>query len=184
MLILASKSPRRRELLELAGIPYSCIPSQADEEIPAGMPSEMVPEYLAVKKAEEVLGQNEDAVVLGSDTLVLLEGEPLGKPHSEEEAFAMLRRLSGKTHQVCTGVAILSRGKRVSFTSMTEVEFYALSDEEIRDYIATGEPMDKAGAYGIQGRGALLVKEIRGDYYTVVGLPIAETVRVLKQFIY
>lgn len=182
MLILASKSPRRRELLDLAGLTYDCIPSQADETIPEGMAAEEVPEYLAVKKAEEVWEKHPQDVVLGSDTLVLMDGEPLGKPHTAEEAREMLHFLSGKAHYVYTGVAILSKDKKAAFTTVTKVEFYNLTEEEIEEYIATGEPMDKAGAYGIQGKGSLLVKRIAGDYYTVVGLPIAEVVRHLRAF--
>ena len=181
MLILASQSPRRKELLELAGLTFTCLPSRGEEIVPEGMPAAEEPEYLAGKKAEEIFAAHPEDVVIGSDTLVLLDGKPLGKPHSEEEAFAMLRALSGREHEVCTGVAILSPQGRESFTSVTKVEFYPLSDEEIRAYIRTGEPMDKAGAYGIQGKGSLLIRRIDGDYYTVVGLPLAEVVRRLPK---
>ena len=181
MLILASTSPRREELLHLAGLEFTCIPANADESIPTGVPVEDIPEYLAVKKAESVQEGHPEDVILGADTLVELDGIILGKPGDERSAFHMLQRLSGKTHHVYTGVAILKGEQKISFTTVTKVEFYSLTDEEIWDYIKTGEPMDKAGAYGIQGKGALLVKRIQGDYYTVMGLPIGDVVRQLKK---
>lgn len=123
-----------------------------------------------------------DAYVLGADTIVVCDGRLLGKPRTEEEAFAMLRQLSGRTHDVWTGVAIaLPQGSITSFAEKTAVTFWELDDEEIAAYIATGEPMDKAGAYGIQGRAALFVKRIEGDYLTVVGLPLSRTVRELRR---
>lgn len=123
-----------------------------------------------------------DAYVLGADTIVVCDGRLLGKPRTEEEAFAMLRLLSGRTHDVWTGVAIaLPHGVITSFAEKTAVTFWELDDEEIAAYIATGEPMDKAGAYGIQGRAALFVKRIEGDYLTVVGLPLSRTVRELRR---
>ena len=179
MLILASQSPRRKELMELAGLTFTCSPAKGEEKVPAGMAAVDEPAYLAARKAAEIAASHPQDVVVGSDTLVVLDGEPLGKPHTEEEAFSMLSKLSGKVHQVVTGVAILSPEGEDSFTTITNVEFYPLSEQEIRDYIRTGEPMDKAGAYGIQGKGALLIRGIEGDYYTVMGLPIAELVRHL-----
>lgn len=181
MIILASSSPRRKELLSMVGINYVCIPSQAEEIIPEGLPNESVSEYLSGVKAAEVFKAHPDDTVIGSDTTVMIDGEILGKPADREEAFLMLRKLSGKLHTVYTGVTILSPQCSESFTSKTEVEFFELSDEEILNYIDTGEPMDKAGAYGIQGKGAVLVKRIHGDYFTVMGLPVAETVRRLKE---
>lgn len=187
MLILASASPRRRELMEKLHIPFQVVVSDAEEERPEGIRPEEVPVYLASQKAEAVAARlagtrSQSDVIIGSDTIVLLEGRILGKPHSREEAFDMLKSLSGRMHSVLTGVCLLSGDRRESFTSRTEVRFYPLSDEEIHAYIASGEPMDKAGAYGIQGDGALFVKEIRGDYYTVVGLPVAELARRLRNF--
>ncbi|MDD6212464.1 MAG: Maf family protein [Clostridiales bacterium] len=179
MLFLASQSPRRKELLDLAGLKYICEPANVDELVPDELAVEKIPEYLAKKKAAKVLSDHPHDVVLGADTIVVWNGEVLGKPQSDYEAFEMLRKLSGSVHHVYTGVAILSEENPIAFTTVTEVEFYQLTDREIRDYIATGEPMDKAGAYGIQGKGALLVKRIQGDYYTVVGLPIGEVVRHL-----
>ena len=166
--------------MELAGLEFECMPSDVDETIPEGLKVEQYTEYLSGIKAADIAGRHPRDTVIGSDTLVELDGEVLGKPHSEAEAAEMLRRLSGRTHRVFTGVTIISPEGRDSFTSVTEVEFYPLTEEQIATYIATGEPMDKAGAYGIQGRGALLVRGIRGDYYTVMGFPIAEVVRHLE----
>lgn len=179
MLILASQSPRRRELLTMAGIDFTCVPSHFEEVIPAHANVPDIPRLLALGKARDVFSSHPEDTVLGSDTIVAYGDTVLGKPKSEEDAFGMLRLLSGKTHYVHTGVAILSPSGEESFVSSTEVEFYELTDDEIRAYIATGEPMDKAGAYAIQGKGFRFVKAIRGDYYTVMGLPLAETVRRL-----
>ena len=180
MIILASASPRRKELLTMAGIEYTCIPSDAEENVPEGLDACAVPEYLSGVKAKAVFHQHPNDTVIGSDTIVYIDGKILGKPANKDEAFQMLKMLSGRTHTVYTGVTILSPGKEDRFTSSTAVEFYELSDEEILQYIDSGEPMDKAGSYGIQGLGAVLVKKITGDYFTVMGLPIAETVRRLK----
>ena len=169
--------------MELAGLDFTCMPSDVDETIPDGLPVERYTEYLSGVKAVDIAARHPEDTVIGSDTLVELDGEVLGKPHSRDEAAQMLCRLSGRTHRVFTGVTIISPKGRDSFTSVTEVEFYPLTDAQIEAYIATGEPMDKAGAYGIQGRGALLVRGIRGDYYTVMGLPIAEVVRHLERHI-
>ena len=180
MIILASASPRRRELLTMAGITYQCIPADIKEIVPEGTPVEKISEVLSVQKAEAVYVTHPEDIVIGSDTIVVIDGTVLGKPKNEADAFAMLKLLSGRVHTVYTGVTILSKNGRSSFTSHTEVEFYPLTDEEIRAYIRTGEPMDKAGSYGIQGYGCVLVKRINGDYFTVMGLPVAETVRLLR----
>lgn len=179
-LILASGSPRRKELLEKLQIPFSVIVSECDETVPAHVPAESAAELLAVRKAMAVAKQHPDATVIGADTTVLLDGEILGKPKNEADCKRMLRMLSGKTHQVITGVAVFQNGRSMSFSEETRVEFYALSDAEIDGYAASGEPYDKAGAYGIQGQGALLVAGIHGDYYNVVGLPIARLSRMLN----
>ena len=179
MLILASKSPRRKELLEMAGLTFVCIPAVSGENVPADLPIRGRAEFLARHKAAEIAEKHPDDTVIGSDTLVLLDGQALGKPKDVHEAEEMLRMLSGKTHVVSTGVAVISSGSIQSFTSETEVTFYELTEEEIRSYARSGEPLDKAGAYGIQGLGAMLVAGIKGDYFTVVGLPLAETVRHL-----
>lgn len=179
MYVLASGSPRRRELLQLVVPEYKCVVSGCEESVPEGTPWNEVPRILAEQKALSVAKICPDDIVIGSDTIVVLNGKIFGKPHSEDEAFSMLKALSGKKHLVLTGVAVAEKGKIRSFIQKTEVEFYELSDETINKYIATGEPMDKAGAYGIQGKGSVLVKGINGDYFNVMGLPVAETARFL-----
>ena len=181
-LILASGSPRRQELLKLTGEEFIVHPVNADETLPAGMPLEMAAAFLADKKAAAAAALFPDDLVIGCDTVVLFGDEIMGKPKDEEDAFRMLRRLSGETHTVMTGVSLYCGKQTTVFTSETQVTFYVLSDEEIRAYLATGEPFDKAGAYGIQGQGALLVRRIEGDYFNVVGLPVAALARNLAQF--
>ena len=181
MIILASKSPRRNQLMKMVGLEFECIPSDAEEVIPEGLGSEKIAEYLSSLKAEDVFSSHPKGTVIGSDTVVYIDGEILGKPKDKNEAFEMLKKLSGRRHTVFTGVTIINaRGKR-SFTSATDVYFYPLSDKEIWDYIETGEPMDKAGAYGIQGIGAVLIEKISGDYFTVMGFPVAMVVRNLRE---
>ncbi|NRG31534.1 Maf family protein [Niallia circulans] len=179
-LILASSSPRRKELLEELQIPFVISSSNVDESFdPSISPNEIVME-LARRKVEAIYADEQYPFILGADTVVYLNGAILGKPASHEEAFRMLRELSGKTHSVYTGVAIMANGICSTFYEKTDVLFWELTDDEIHDYLDTGEPFDKAGAYGIQGVGRTLVKEIKGDYFTVVGLPISRTVRELK----
>ena len=182
MLILASQSPRRRQLLQMVGLDFECIPADIEEVVPEGTPAKEIPRLLALQKASAVLKDHPDAVVIGSDTVVAIDGAVLGKPKDEADALRMLKQLSGRTHTVHTGVAILSKDKQVSFTSSTKVTFYDHTEEELLAYIRTGDPMDKAGAYGIQGVGAFLTECIEGDFYTVMGLPVAEVLRQLKQF--
>ena len=179
-IILASASPRRSELMTLAGFRFDVICADIDEIVPEkALPQEVVMS-LALQKAQAVAKDHRKSAVVGSDTVVALDGKILGKPRSEKEAAEMLRSLSGRIHKVFTGVAIVCCEKVTSFFEETEVEFYPLTDQEILDYVATGEPMDKAGAYGIQGRGAVLVKRINGDYFNVMGLPISKVYRELK----
>lgn len=179
-IILASASPRRSELMTLAGFRFDVICADIDEIVPEkALPQEVVMS-LALQKAQAVAKDHRKSAVVGSDTVVALDGKILGKPRSEKEAAEMLRSLSGRIHKVFTGVAIVCGEKVTSFFEETEVEFYPLTDQEILDYVATGEPMDKAGAYGIQGRGAVLVKRINGDYFNVMGLPISKVYRELK----
>ena len=179
-IILASASPRRSELMTLAGFRFDVICADIDEIVPEkALPQEVVMS-LALQKAQAVAKDHCKSAVVGSDTVVALDGKILGKPRSEKEAVEMLRSLSGRIHKVFTGVAIVCGEKVTSFFEETEVEFYPLTDQEILDYVATGEPMDKAGAYGIQGRGAVLVKRINGDYFNVMGLPISKVYRELK----
>ncbi len=179
MIILASNSPRRRELLTLGGIDFTVKVSNVDESIPVGItkPGDVV-KHLSKTKAQAVYdGEN---IVIGADTVVAIDDMILGKPQDEAGAKAMLKSLSGREHSVYTGVTIISTKGIDVFYNETKVEFYPLTDEDIEAYVATGEPMDKAGAYGIQGKGSLLVKGITGDYFNVVGLPLAEVVRRLK----
>lgn len=180
--ILASASPRRRELLNLSGFSFEVIPSDADENIGEDLSPQQAVKALAKLKAQSVLQKNQDKVVFGCDTVVCFQGEILGKPKDEADAFAMLKKLSGKTHTVSTGVCIISKDKEICFSDTTEVTFYELSDETIKSYIATNECSDKAGAYGIQGYGSVLVKEIKGDYFSVMGLPVARSARALARF--
>lgn len=184
-LILASGSPRRRELIEKLKLPFEVEVSDVDESIPAEVTTESAAEYLSGVKAEAVyeLHKDQDVIVVGADTIVVYDGEIYGKPKDEADAYRMLSNLSGRTHLVITGVTVIvgnaGRRQKQSFSNVTRVTFYELSDEEIRAYIATGEPSDKAGAYGIQEQGALLVKHIEGDFYSVMGLPIAELAHTL-----
>ncbi|MGN0621123.1 MAG: Maf family protein [Porcipelethomonas sp.] len=181
-IVLASASPRRKELMKLVAEEFDIRPSEADETLPADISAGKAAQYLSVKKAEAAK-INDGEIVIGCDTTVVIDGTVLGKPSSEEECFRMLSMLSGKVHSVYTGVTLCGFGKKYSFTEKTDVEFYKLSDEEILEYIKTGEPFDKAGGYGIQGKGALLVKRISGDYFNVVGLPAARLRRELDGFI-
>ena len=180
--ILASSSPRRKDILTQAGIAHNVIVSGVDETA-TGSPAEMV-EEIAMRKAQavlELIEYDEDTIVIAADTIVYANNQVMGKPTTTEEAFDMLRQLQDNDHEVYTGVAMLTGKKATVFFDMTEVTFRQLSDDEIMDYIATGEPFDKAGGYGIQGRGATLVERINGDFYTVVGLPIAKVVYKLRQ---
>lgn len=182
-IILASKSPRRRELLSLLKLDFEIIVSEIEEHIDLSNDLVKEIEKLSFQKADAVFENNKDALVIGSDTIVKIGNTPLGKPHSIEEAREMLKMLSGKTHEVVTGVTILSDGCRETFSSVAEVTFYELTDREIDDYIACNEPMDKAGSYAIQGEGAKFIKSINGDYYTIVGLPIAELYHRLVKYL-
>ena len=186
-LILASQSPRRQEILALAGFEFTVCPADA-EWAPAGLsPFDRVRE-LARGKATEVAKNHPNSIVLGSDTMVVLGETALGKPRDEQEAVDMLMSLQGQAHQVMTGVWIIetdnagSTVKEDGFTDVTAVDFWAFSEDEAREYVATKEPMDKAGAYGIQGKGMRLVKGINGDFFTVMGLPGGRLIRFLKAF--
>lgn len=180
-LILASASPRRREILKNAGFDFEIKTSEADETLPDGISPEEAVLYLA-KIKNEVIEADKNTTVISADTIVVCDGKILGKPKDETDAFNMLKTLSGREHFVYTGVCLRKGEKKTVFFEKTAVYFYELSDSEITDYIATGEPTDKAGAYGIQGKGAVLVRKIDGDYFNVVGLPIARLVRELHRF--
>ena len=188
-IILASASPRRIQLMKQAGFTFSVIPSNAEETVTSATPDRLV-EELAFLKANEVYQRikkdyaGKDFMVIGADTIVYYDKEVLGKPDDEQEAFDMLKMLSDRTHQVYTGIAIIQKTKDEKQTQLlfdkTDVTFYPISDYEIKDYIATGDPLDKAGAYGIQGPFAIHIKEIHGDYNNVVGLPIAKLYQAIR----
>jgi len=182
-IILASASPRRRELLALIVESYDIIPSGFDESL---VPTELGPSehvaYSSLMKARDVASRCPGSLVIGADTIVALDLSILGKPSDTVDAARMLRLLSGRTHQVYTGVAVVLNGVERSGVECTDVSFAELDDETISRYIATGEPMDKAGAYAIQGRGAVLIRSICGCYSNVVGLPIYRLSEMLEEF--
>ncbi len=181
-LILASKSPRRVELLKQICPDFLVEPACGEEVIPAGAtPSETVM-ALATAKAREVAAHHPDDLVIGSDTIVAIDGKILGKPRDHAHCVEMISSLSGRNHQVYTGVSIAQGDRCEAFYDVTEVEFYPLSEEEILWYASLDEPYDKAGSYGIQGKGSLLVKGIHGDYFNVMGLPVAMLARKLKPY--
>ena len=180
---MASASPRRQELIRLISDDCLCAVSGVDEVIPKGVSVDEIPLCLASQKAEAVAKLYPDDVVIGCDTGVILSQEILGKPKDKDDARRMMKALSGKTHKVITGCSLWCKGKNKGFSNVTVVEFYILSDEEIEAYINTSEPYDKAGGYGIQGRASLFVKGIKGDYFNVVGLPVAELNRQLYIFL-
>ena len=189
-IILASASPRRSELLKQAGFSFTIVPSTTEETRTEVSPGQLV-EDLAFQKANDVYETvkgnytDQDFMVIGADTIVYYDGEVLGKPADAQEAFDMLKLLSDRTHQVYTGLAIILKKENEKQVHLlherTDVTFYPISDEELKDYIATGDPLDKAGAYGIQGTFAVHVKEIKGNYNNVVGLPIARLYQTLRQ---
>lgn len=180
-LILASASPRRKELLARIAPTFDCIPAEINEDVDPALDPRDVARELALRKARAVSEKDQTAVVIGADTIVVLEGKIFGKPKDHKEAFLMLRQLSGRTHSVYTGVAVVYGDHQEVFVEETKVTFWALSDGDIDHYISTGEPFDKAGAYGIQGFGSTLVRSIEGDFFNVVGLPISRLYRTLKK---
>ena len=182
-IILASASPRRQELLRYIVTDFDIIPADIDETISDDITADKAAEYLSVKKSEHISAQYPDSLVIGSDTVVIIDGEILGKPSDEKDAESMLRKLSGQVHTVVTGVCLSMNGRSESFSKETKVRFYPLTDKEILDYIATQEPMDKAGAYGIQGFGSVLIEGIEGDFFNVMGLPVASLKRKIEEFI-
>lgn len=179
-IILASQSPRRRQLLEMAEIEFEVLIADVDETNPPGMPGEQVPLHLAQKKADAVAHLIHDAIVIAADTVVLLDHHILGKPVDEAHAITILRQLSGRMHKVVTGVCIRKESKEVSFSVTTEVYFRPLTDTQITHYVTRYKPFDKAGAYAIQEWiGVTGIEKINGDYYNVMGLPIGDVVKVL-----
>ena len=181
-IILASASPRRRELMAHISTNFQVIPSNVEEIVPENISPLEQAEYLALIKAKDIAKDYPENIVIGADTCVIAENMVLGKPKDKADAKKMLNMLSSKVHQVVTGCAICNGEKTVSFSNITDVEFYDLSQEEIEDYINTDEPYDKAGGYGIQGKAAIFVKAIKGDYFNVVGFPIAQLNKELKKF--
>ncbi len=188
-IVLASASPRRKFLLGQINLSFTIQPSDVEEILHPGKPAEEVAMQLADQKATDVSDDHSDAIIIGADTVVVLDGQLLGKPGDAEEAFSMLKSLSGRTHEVYTGVALLrtDEDKKIVdqslFYACTEVTFDELDDQEIIDYIQTGSPSDKAGAYGIQDDwGSVFVNEIHGDYYNVVGFPLNLFYREMKKF--
>lgn len=181
-IILASASPRRKELLESLKLNFSIIPAEITEELSTDLSPEENVMNLAKLKAKDIALRYPDHLVIGSDTIVVYDNKILGKPFDNKDAFRMLNLLSGKTHDVITGVSLYHNNQDETFYCKTQVTFYPLSDTEIIQYISTGEPMDKAGAYAIQGDAAKFIKSINGDYYSVIGLPIAEIYQRLKKY--
>lgn len=186
-LILASASPRRKELLEKIGLPFTVQPAKGEERITQKSPAAVVME-LSRQKAEEIAAaQTEDCIIIGADTVVAKGEKIMGKPKDEADAKQMLRSIADDCHQVYTGVTLIRTGahpQSVTFQEKTEVCLYPISDAEVDAYIASGDPMDKAGAYGIQGDFAIYVKRIAGDYYNVVGLPIGRVYQELKRMLF
>ena len=185
-LILASASPRRKELLGKIGLEFDIIPAKGEEIVTKSLPWEVV-EELSFQKAKEIADmQTEECIIIGSDTIVAKGEKIMGKPKDEADAFRMLSEIAGNIHQVYTGVTLIRTGNRpkvITFAEKTDVHLYPMGDEEINAYIATKDPMDKAGAYGIQGDFAIHVKGIEGDYYNVVGLPIGKVYQELKRLL-
>lgn len=182
-IILASQSPRRKQLMEAAEIDFDIIIADVDETNPPGMLGELVPGFLAKKKAAAIEEKVHDAIIIAADTVVLLDHEILGKPIDEKHAIEILHKLSGRKHEVVTGVCMQKGNKQVCFSVTTEVYFRKLSTEEIEHYVANYKPFDKAGAYAIQEWiGMIGIEKINGDYYNVMGLPIGEVVMRLKDF--
>ena len=178
-IILASQSPRRRQLLELMGLQFRVQTADIDETMDPDAPLAQEIAALSRRKAEAVRA---DALVIAADTMVCVEGRRLGKPRDEAEAFSMLRMLSGRTHTVLTGVCVAYKDRVETFVEESTIHFRPLSDAEIRAYIATGEPMDKAGAYAVQGQAALFISRLEGDFYNVMGLPICRLAQLLRGF--
>ncbi|MBN1169037.1 septum formation inhibitor Maf [Candidatus Woesebacteria bacterium] len=183
-IILASGSPRRKEILEKSGLVFEVIPSKYEENMSDAIPPMELAKKLSLGKASDVADSQEGAVVIGADTFIAFEGKVLGKPINENDAKEMLKRMSGKSHSVITGFTIIDTDSKqtLSHAVETKVYFKKLTNEEIDSYVSTGEPLDKAGSYAIQGLGAILVEKIEGDYFNVMGLPLNSLVEKLKEF--
>lgn len=182
-LVLASSSPSRKMLLEQAGLSFDVVVSGVDETVPPEYTPSQTVETLARRKGEAVLPLCPDRAIIAADSVVSIDGLILGKPKDDEAAKETLRRLSGRTHQIFTGVCLLAEGKTDVFHMSTQVTFYPLTEEEIQEYVSLGESRGRAGAYGIEGIGVVLVQSIQGDYSNIVGLPVAETIRRLHRLL-
>jgi septum formation protein len=181
-IILASKSPRRKQLLALCGVDFKVREADIDEILDESCSKVEAIEKIAMHKALTVFNHHHNALIIGADTIVIVNDEVLGKPADHEHAKVMLRKLSGQTHLVITGVCMMDKNKSKVFSSVVEVDFCVLDEKEIEDYVNSGEPMDKAGAYGIQGLAAPFITSIRGDYYAVMGLPVSKVYEHLKNW--
>lgn len=181
-IVLASKSPRRKQLLKQIKLPFDTRTENVDESTVLTKDPKKRVKQLAMLKNEAVSFQADNEIIISADTVVSFQNKIFGKPHNEAQAYQMIKTFSGNIHDVYTGVMIRSKDNHMTFVEHTEVEFWPLDEKEIRKYIKTSEPYDKAGAYGIQSLGALFVKRIIGDYYNVVGLPIAKMMQQLKKF--
>ena len=183
-IILASGSPRRKELLSLIGLKFKVDVSDVEEDLGLKLKPHELSKYLSFEKARAVAHNYKNAVIIAADTFIVFRGKLLGKPHTEKEAMRMLTLLNGKSHSVITGYTVLdtTTGKKSSRSVETKVWFRNMAEDELRAYVRTGEPLDKAGAYAIQGIGSLIVKKIEGDYFNVIGLPVASLAATLKKF--
>jgi len=183
-IILASKSPRRKQLLELAEIPFEIVAAGTDEHFPKNLPMEEIPVFIAKQKAIAVAKNQPHKIVLAADTIVTIDNEVIGKPKDRNDAIRILQKLSGRMHRVITGVSIVSEDKEEFFCDITEVNFYPLSNKQIEFYIDEYQPYDKAGAYAIQEWiGAIGIEKINGDFYNVMGLPVSRVVQALQRFV-
>ena len=182
MIILASQSPRRQELMKLTGLPFTVRVADVDETMDKSLPVQQEVTRVSRLKAQTIAaGAAADDIVIAADTIVVIDGRELGKPRSEQEALDMLRLLSGRTHEVVTVLSVCKGSQLESEAVVTKVTFRTLCEEELRAYVRTGEPMDKAGSYGIQGYGAIFVDHLEGDYFSVMGLPLCALARMLAE---
>lgn len=183
-IILASRSPRRKQLLEQIGLEFEIDPSDYHEDMSLKMPPRKLAEYLSLGKAEDAAKRHKDSIIISADTFCVLNGKIMGKPHTKENARKMLKEFSGKAHSVITGFTIIDTqtNKRISKSAETKIYFKKLSEEEINNYIETGEPLEFAGAYAIQHLGGLFVKKIDGDYSNIIGIPLLPLTEELKKF--
>lgn len=183
-IILASASPRRKEVLEKTGLKFQVDAGSYEEDLGLAMGPHKLARFLSLEKAKAVAAKYKNTLIIAADTIVILKGEVLGKPHTAKESMRMLSLLNGRTHSVVTGFTVIDTGsnKKISRSVETRVTFSKLTVDEIKAYVKSGEPLDKAGAYGVQGLGAVLVKRIEGDYFNVMGLPLSSLTEALKKF--